>query len=99
MQFLQQVKQERANIVYTVRSVAGELFGLNPTYFRSKFDRSEIPELQALLQDPDKPERYPVLAPMLFPNRDCSNYKNVLAVEELPKVSLRCNIYTFYTHR
>ncbi|KAF8259062.1 hypothetical protein EI94DRAFT_1814033 [Lactarius quietus] len=83
--FLQQVKQERANIVYTTCSIAGELFSLNPTYFCAKFDRAEIPELQRLLQDPDKPEKYPVLAPMIFPNRDCSNYKNVLAVEELPK--------------
>ncbi|KAF8266403.1 hypothetical protein EI94DRAFT_1803102 [Lactarius quietus] len=83
--FLQQVKQERANIVYTACSIAGELFSINPTYFRAMFNRAEIPVLQRLLQDPDKPEKYPVLVPMIFPNRDCSNYKNVLAVEELPK--------------
>ncbi|KAF8263943.1 hypothetical protein EI94DRAFT_1703633 [Lactarius quietus] len=58
---------------------------LNLTYFHAKFDCAEIPELQRLLQDPDKREKYLVLAPMIFPNRDCSNYKNVLAVKELLK--------------
>ncbi|KAF8261228.1 hypothetical protein EI94DRAFT_1705710 [Lactarius quietus] len=58
---------------------------LNLTYFHAKFDCAEIPELQRLLQVPDKLEKYLVLAPMIFPNRDCSNYKNMLAVEELLK--------------
>ena len=57
-------------------------------YFRSKFNRAAVPELQELLQRHERPEeKYPALAPLLFPGRDPKN-KNPLAVEELAKVSL-----------
>ncbi|KAF8262152.1 hypothetical protein EI94DRAFT_1809217 [Lactarius quietus] len=83
--FLQQVKQERANTVHTARLVAGEIFNLSPMYFRSQFDRADIPELQELLTDTRRPEeKYPRWPAMLFPNRDCENM-NAFAVEELPK--------------
>ena len=71
-----------------MRSIAGELLGFNPMYFRSKFDRTAVPELQELLHRHKRPEeKYPALAPLLFPGRDPKN-KNPLAVEELAKVSL-----------
>ncbi|KAF8268766.1 hypothetical protein EI94DRAFT_1700013 [Lactarius quietus] len=86
--FLQQVKQERANTVHTARLVAGEIFNLSPMYFRSQFDRADIPELQELLTDTRRPEeKYPRWPAMLFPNRDCEN-TNAFAVEELPKTIL-----------
>lgn len=70
-------------------------------YFRSSFNRAQIPELQDLLHSADvTQERYPKLAPMLFPGRNPAN-KNALAVEELAKVSSKalitvCRLLTIY---
>jgi hypothetical protein len=91
VQFLHQAQQERANIVHAARQHAGEIFHLDPKYFRSRFKRADIPELQELLQNPNKPnEKYPLWAPMIFPQRDC-NSSTPFAVEELAKVSLRAH--------
>ena len=56
-------------------------------YFRSKFKHATILELQELLHWHKRPEeKYPALAPILFPGRDPKN-NNPLAVEEFAKVS------------
>ena len=70
-------------------------------YFCSSFNCAQIPELQDLLHSTDvTQERYPKLAPMLFPSRNPAN-KNALAVEELAKVSSKalitvCRLLTIY---
>ncbi|KAH8984061.1 hypothetical protein EDB86DRAFT_2833660 [Lactarius hatsudake] len=85
--FQQQVKQERANTIYTARRVIGEILNIDMAYFRSKskVKRDKIKELQDLLkdtQDPDSEDKYPLLAAVLFPSRDCSS-TSPFAVEEL----------------
>jgi hypothetical protein len=89
IQFLGQVKQERANIVSAACRAASNIFSLDSSYFHTKFDRTSVPQLQALPQNPNKPnEKYPLWAPMIFPGRDC-NSQTPFAVEELATVSLR----------
>jgi hypothetical protein len=91
IQFVAQVKQERANLVSAARRAASDIFKLHSSYFHTKFDRTTIPKLQALLQNPNKPsEKYPLWAPMIFPERDC-NSQTPFAVEELAMVSLRAH--------
>ncbi|KAI9441950.1 hypothetical protein BJY52DRAFT_1195037 [Lactarius psammicola] len=90
--FLQQVKQERANMVHTARNVAGEILGIDPTYFRSKYKRANISELGELLRDTRNPEQgYPLWAAVLFPSRDCNSTQPFL-VEELVTL-LRAILY------
>ncbi|KAH9021899.1 hypothetical protein EDB85DRAFT_2152089 [Lactarius pseudohatsudake] len=84
--FLHQLKQERANTISTARRVAGEILGVDTGLFRSKVDRSKIKKLQDLLvdtQNPNSEDKYPALAAVLFPSRDCSS-TSPFAVEELP---------------
>ena len=88
-QFKLYVKSARGKMVHDARNAAGELFGLSPALFCSKVDRSKILELQVLLNNPHKlEEKYPVLAPILFPEGNCTS-KNAFAVNVLPRVSLR----------
>ena len=96
MQFLQQVRQERANMIHTARNVVGEILRIDPTYFRSKYQRANISELGELLRDTQNPEQgYPLWAAVLFPSRDCNSTQPFL-VEELVAVSSRT--YPTSTH-
>ncbi|KAH9174114.1 hypothetical protein EDB89DRAFT_2068103 [Lactarius sanguifluus] len=84
--FLRQLKQERANTISTARRVLGEILGVDNAHLRSKVDRSKIKKLQDLLvdtQNPNSEDKYPALAAVLFPSRDCSS-TSPFAVEELP---------------
>jgi hypothetical protein len=70
-EFLHQLKQERSNTVYTACQVAAQLLKVDPSHFGSRAPRAGVPELEALLQNPKKPgEKYPILAPMLFPGNN-----------------------------
>ena|SRR6266404_3535551 len=74
MQFLHQFNQERSNAAHTVRIYAAQIFSLKMQFFMKNFDCSNVPKLRALLEDPSKPdEKYPLLAPFLFPNNDVSS--------------------------
>ncbi|KAH8982868.1 hypothetical protein EDB83DRAFT_2536489 [Lactarius deliciosus] len=71
--FLEQLRQEREHNLHHALS-------------RCKVDRSKIKKLQDLLvdtQNPNSENKYPVLAAVLFPSRDCSS-TSPFAVEELP---------------
>ncbi|KAH9058029.1 hypothetical protein EDB83DRAFT_2520925 [Lactarius deliciosus] len=84
--FLEQLRQERANTISTARRVVGEILEVDTAHFRSKVDRSKIKKLQDLLvdtQNPNSENKYPALAAVLFPSRDCSS-TSPFAVEELP---------------
>ncbi|KAN0128296.1 hypothetical protein V8E53_013880 [Lactarius tabidus] len=89
--FLQRTMSERGTAVHAAHNIAGELFGVSPAFFRSRFaGRASIPELQGLIRDPTKQaEDYPLWAPMLFPDRNCEG-ENPLAVEELAKLTFVC---------
>jgi hypothetical protein len=77
--FWVQYRSQRAQLVSIARQVAGFIFDLSSTgalrvQSADSPDRANDPELQALLLDPNKPgEMYPLLAPMLFPDRNCNN--------------------------
>ncbi|KAH9055116.1 hypothetical protein EDB83DRAFT_2521326 [Lactarius deliciosus] len=84
--FLEQLRQERANTISTTRRVVGEILEVDTAHFRSKVDHSKIKKLQDLLvdtQNPNLENKYPALAAVLFPSRDCSS-TSPFAVEELP---------------
>ncbi|KAI0290360.1 hypothetical protein BC826DRAFT_1106339 [Russula brevipes] len=72
------LNQERSNMVSTARRVAPGLLGLDPQLLRTRANRLDVPEIQALLQNPKKPgEMYPIFAPILFPGKDCNNLVKV----------------------
>ena len=74
MQFLHQFNQERSNTVHLARTLAHQLFDLSPNYFMKNFDRTSAPEVRALLENLTKPgEKYPLWAPLLFPNNDVNS--------------------------
>lgn len=74
-------------MVYAARLHAGEIFEINPAYFRRVFNRTNVPELKKLLYNPEKPdEKCPMWPAMLFPSRDCTSNRPFEA-EELVKVS------------
>ncbi|KAF8267082.1 hypothetical protein EI94DRAFT_1802179 [Lactarius quietus] len=66
--FLKQLSQERANSVHLVRSIAGQLLGLDPGIFSRTYDCSTVLALQALLKDPLKPnDWYPLFPRLQYP--------------------------------
>jgi hypothetical protein len=74
--------------VYTARQVAAQLLKIDPSHFGSRAPRAGVPELEALLQNPKKPgERYPILAPMLFPGNNGESL-DVFEADVLVNVSL-----------
>jgi len=90
---LHQLKQERSNLVHTARDVIDALlgpeFGFERKIFQSNLSgRENNTKLQALLQNPMKPsEKYPLDAPILFPNQDCTNIGHIFEVKPLSGVS------------
>jgi hypothetical protein len=86
--FMNQFNQERSNMVFTARRVAPGLLGLDPQLLRTRANRLDVPEIQALLQNPKKPgEMYPIFAPILFPGKDCNNLAKVFQASPLAGVS------------
>jgi len=84
---MHQLNQERANMVSTARRVAPALLGLDPQLFRTRANRLDVPEIQAVLQNPKKPgEMYPIFAPILFPKKDCNNLAKVFQAKPLAGV-------------
>jgi len=79
--------------VHAAHQIVNELLGPGfecKTFQTSFTDCESDPQLQALLQNPNKPtERYPFDAPMLFPLADCTNIRQMFEVELLSKVSYR----------
>jgi hypothetical protein len=74
--------------VYTARQVAAQLLKIDPSHFRSRAPCTGVPELEALLQNPKKPsEKYPILAPMLFPGNNSESLE-VFRADVLANVSL-----------
>ena len=61
---------KRSTHVHTLRGCAGIIFGFSSDLFVTDFDRSEVPEFQALLgvRETPKGKRYPVLPPILYPD-------------------------------
>jgi hypothetical protein len=87
-EFLHQLKQERSNTVYTARQVAAQLLKVDPSHFASRARRAGVPELEVLLQNPKTPgEKYPILAPMLFPDNNCQRLVEVFQADVLVNVS------------
>ncbi|KAI9455174.1 hypothetical protein BJY52DRAFT_1188537 [Lactarius psammicola] len=72
--FFRQLNQERANSVHLVRTFAGTLLNVDPTFFMKTFDRKNAPALRRLLENPEKPgTRFPIWPRLLFPNHDTSS--------------------------
>jgi len=73
--------------VYTARQVAAQLLKVDPSHFGSRAPHAGVPELEALLQNLKKPgEKYPVLAPMLFPGNNSESLE-VFQADVLVNVS------------
>jgi hypothetical protein len=86
--FLQQLKQEHANTVYTACHVAAQLLKIDPSHFGSQAPCTGVPELEALLQNPKRPsKKYPILASMLFPSNNSESLE-VFQADVLINVSL-----------
>ncbi|KAI9433793.1 hypothetical protein BJY52DRAFT_1198444 [Lactarius psammicola] len=72
--FFRQLNQERANSVHLVRTFAGTLLNVNPTFFMKTFDHKNAPALRRLLENPEKPGTQFLIWPqLLFPNHDTSS--------------------------
>ncbi|KAI9453592.1 hypothetical protein F5148DRAFT_1151921 [Russula earlei] len=72
--FKHRLDSERVTSVSTACHIAGELFNINSSHFHSHSPCSGVTEVEVLLHNPTQPDkRYPLLAPLLFLNRDCSS--------------------------
>ncbi|KAF8971926.1 hypothetical protein BDZ97DRAFT_1753148 [Flammula alnicola] len=68
--FVDAVGSARSNALKRFRAAAGEIFGLNPEYFKREFPRSTIPEIRRLLGitvGKDGKNVYDPKPPVLFP--------------------------------
>jgi len=71
------------------RQVAAQLLKVDLSHFGSRAPHARVPELEALLQNPKKPgEKYPILAPMLFPGNNSESLE-VFQADVLINVSPR----------
>ncbi|KAH9033614.1 hypothetical protein EDB85DRAFT_1890140 [Lactarius pseudohatsudake] len=70
--FLRQLNQERANSVHLTCTYAGKVLQVDSNcFFTRTFDRTNVPALRRLLENPNKPsDLYPLWSPLLFPNQD-----------------------------
>ena len=88
-------KAQRGQLVSKACNSAGSIFGLGSVSAKhvqsaDSLERSNDPELQVLLRDPNNPgEMYPLLALVLFPNKDCDDIKELFQVTPLMKVRHR----------
>jgi hypothetical protein len=95
-------KSQRAQLVSKACQVASHIFSLGPTSAEhiqtaDSLLRANDPELLALLRDPNKPgEVYPLLAPMLFPGKDCANIEGLF--QSIPVMKVRYRIYSGSIH-
>jgi hypothetical protein len=79
----------RSQLVERVRLVAPRVLKLPEVYFRMDYDRSNVPELQALLKFDVSRWDVSKFAPILYPSaaRAHRNDKKIFMAEELAKVS------------
>jgi hypothetical protein len=68
----------RSQLVERARSVAAQVFKLPAEYFKATFDRSAIPELQALLKFDVNNATISKFAPILYPGESRKRRKDTL---------------------
>jgi len=94
---------KRSTYVHTLRGSAGIIFGFPPEFFTTDFDRSKVPEFQALLgvKNTAKGPRYPVLPPILYPDGNYGEPTQLFLNPALVKVSILSDktcLYCRLTH-
>jgi hypothetical protein len=73
-------------------STAPEIFGHLVQYYRVNFLRAGIPEFGALMKFPINAEQYPKYPPLLFPNTQVKEMKDIFRSVELTMVSFNSMI-------
>ena len=71
-------KNMRSQLVDRARSVAAQVFKLPAAYFKANFDRTDVPELRALLKFDDNSPVVSKFAPVLYPSGSRSVRKDAL---------------------
>lgn len=80
----------RSAYIHRLRGAGNSIFGFDTDFFKSKFDRSTIPEFQTLLgvKNTPKGKRYPMLPPILYPDGTGMDPKKLFLHPVLVKVSI-----------
>jgi len=81
----------RSQLIDRGRKVAAKIFKLPAEWFDSSYDRSNVPELQALLKPEANRTAFSKFAPILYPkDRNRERQRNDMALLRAPELPLVC---------
>jgi hypothetical protein len=81
--------KSRSSTIHRLRQVGGTIFGTDPSYFVSGYDRESVPEFQQLLgiTDSNMGKRYPMFPPILYPEDSGLDARQLFLNPAIAKVS------------